>query len=184
MGTLESHVVRLAKAGVAPLLSGSMGEAHHLTNDERATLIRSARRALDDSELEHVPIISGVGSGSTRSVVQLGKEAAEAGADATIAILSGYYAASLASDRKALAAFWTEISEKSPIPVVIYNCESCALCRVLPVMCLIQTYSSVLLDTSYNPIPLIPFFTFYRSRGCGWHRLGCRANCRPSEGMS
>ncbi|OCB85943.1 dihydrodipicolinate synthetase [Sanghuangporus baumii] len=121
LASFEAHVVRVAKAGVAPLLSGSMGEAHHLTNDERATLIRSARRALDDAGFEHVPIISGVGSGSTRSVVQLGKEAAEAGADATIAILSGYYAASLASDRKALKTYWTEISEKSPIPVIIYN---------------------------------------------------------------
>ncbi|EJD02436.1 dihydrodipicolinate synthetase [Fomitiporia mediterranea MF3/22] len=117
----ESHVLRVAKAGVGPLLAGSMGEAHHLSDAERSVLIRAARRALDSAGLEGVPIISGIGSGSTRSVVQLGKEAADAGADATIAILSGYFAGALASNRKALKAFWTEVSEKSPVPVLIYN---------------------------------------------------------------
>lgn len=101
-----------------------MGEAHHLTHSERVTLIRSARQALDAAGLEEVPIIAGVGGGATREVVQYGKEAAEAGADATIAILSGYFAGSLASDRKALKAYWTEVSEKSSIPVLIYNCAS------------------------------------------------------------
>lgn len=120
--SLEAHVVRVAKAGVGPLLSGSMGEAHHLSNEERVAIIRSARTALDSAGLDNVPIIAGVGSGSTRSVVQLGKEAGEAGADATIAILSGYYAGVLASNRRALKDYWTEVSEKSPVPVIVYNC--------------------------------------------------------------
>lgn len=119
--TFETHVVRVAKAGVGPLLSGSMGEAHHISHQERETLIRAARSALDAAGLGHVPIIAGVGAGSTREVVQLGEEAAAAGADASIAIISGYYAGALASDRKALQAFWTEVAEKSPIPVIIYN---------------------------------------------------------------
>ena len=123
--------MRVAKAGVAPLLSGSMGEAHHLSDEERATIIRASRKALDSAGLRDVPIIAGVGSGSTRSVVQLGKEAADAGADATIAILSGYYAGVLASDRRALKAYWTEISEKSPVPVLIYNCALLLLCSMI-----------------------------------------------------
>ena len=101
-----------------------MGEAHHISHEERTSLIRAARSALDSVGLEHVPIVAGVGAGSTREVVQLGEEAAAAGADASIAIISGYYAGALASDRKALQAFWTEVSEKSPIPVIIYNCAS------------------------------------------------------------
>lgn len=101
-----------------------MGEAHHLTHSERIALIHSARRALDSAGQEEMPIISGIGSGSTREVIQYGKEAAEAGADATISILSGYFAGALASDRRALKAFWTEVSEISSVPVIIYNCES------------------------------------------------------------
>ncbi|KAH8116793.1 dihydrodipicolinate synthetase [Phellopilus nigrolimitatus] len=119
--SFEGHVVRVAKAGVWPLLSGSMGEAHHLSHSERSALIRAARKALDATGLTDVPVIAGVGAGATREVIELSREAAEAGADATIAILSGYYAGALASDRKALKAFWTEVAEKSPLPVIIYN---------------------------------------------------------------
>ena len=50
--------------------------------------------------------------------------AAEAGADYVIVICSGYFAGALAGNRKALKAFWSEVSEKSPIPVIIYNCDS------------------------------------------------------------
>ena len=35
----------MAKAGVRPLLAGSMGEAHHLTHTERITLIKAVARA-------------------------------------------------------------------------------------------------------------------------------------------
>lgn len=113
----------MALAGVQPLLSGSMSEAHHLSHAERSTLIRTARKVLDDAGLERMPIISGIGAGSTRECVELANEAADAGADCAIAICSGYFAGALADNKNALKAFWTEISQKSPIPVMIYNCE-------------------------------------------------------------
>ncbi|KAI8969585.1 dihydrodipicolinate synthetase [Trametes punicea] len=116
-----THVVRVAKAGVRPLLSGSMGEAHHLTHAERVTLIKVARRALDHAGLTSVPIVAGTGAGSTRETIQLCREAAQAGSDYAIVIASGYYAGAIAGNRKALKAFWAEVSEKSPIPVIIYN---------------------------------------------------------------
>ncbi len=121
--SFSAHVVRLAKAGVKPLLSGSMGEAHHLSHAERATLIKTARQALDEAGFTSVPIIAGTGAGGTRETVELSVEAAAAGADYTIVICSGYFAGALAGNRKALKAFWTEVAEKSPIPVIIYNCE-------------------------------------------------------------
>lgn len=119
----EAHVVRLAKAGVNPLLAGSMGEGHHLTHRERSTLIRAARRALDAEGLTEVPIIAGTGAGSTRETVELCKEAASAGADSAIVIASGYFAGVLASHKQALKAFWREVAQESPIPVIIYNCQ-------------------------------------------------------------
>ena len=122
--SFTSHVVRLAKAGVQPLISGSMGEAIHLSHQERASLIKAARVALDHAGLVDVPIVAGTGTGSTRETIELCIEAAEAGADYTIVIASGYFAGVLAGNKKALKAFWTEVSSKSPIPVIIYNCAS------------------------------------------------------------
>ncbi|KAL1942729.1 hypothetical protein VTO73DRAFT_4969 [Trametes versicolor] len=116
-----THVVRVAKAGVRPLLAGSMGEAHHLTHAERLILITAARRALDSAGLKDVPIVTGTGAGSTRETVELCKQASVAGADYAIVILSGYYAGALATNRAALKAFWAEVAEKSPLPVIIYN---------------------------------------------------------------
>ncbi|KAI0336532.1 dihydrodipicolinate synthetase [Cubamyces sp. BRFM 1775] len=119
--SFSSHIIRLAKAGVKPLLSGSMGEAHHLSHAERAALIKTARKALDDAGFTSIPIIAGTGAGSTRETIELSIEAADAGADYAIVICSGYFAGALAGNRKALKAFWTEVAEKSPIPVIIYN---------------------------------------------------------------
>ena len=118
-----AHAVRLIKAGVRPLLMGTMGEAHHMSHDERVAVIKAVRAALDEAGFKETPIIAGAGAGSTRESVQLCKEAAEAGADYTIVICSGYFAGALAGNKKALKAFWAEVSEKSPLPVIIYNCE-------------------------------------------------------------
>lgn len=57
--TFTGHVVRLAQANVWPVICGSMGEAHHLTNEERVTLVKAARKALDEAGLTHIPIMAG-----------------------------------------------------------------------------------------------------------------------------
>lgn len=87
-------------------------------------LIHAARKALDNAGLSHVPIIAGTGAGSTRETIELTNEAAAAGADYAIVIASGYFAGAWAANRAALKAFWVEVSQKSPIPVMIYNCAS------------------------------------------------------------
>ena len=122
--TFEAHVARLAGAGVGPLVAGSMGEALHLSHSERVKLIHAARKALDTAGFSHIPIIAGTGAGSTRETIELTNEAAAAGADYAIVIASGYFAGAWANNRTALKAFWVEVSEKSPIPVMIYNCVS------------------------------------------------------------
>lgn len=57
--TFTTHVVRLAHAGMWPVISGSMGEAHHLTVEERKVLLVEARKALDEAGLEKTPILAG-----------------------------------------------------------------------------------------------------------------------------
>ncbi|KAK1231954.1 hypothetical protein PQX77_004925 [Marasmius sp. AFHP31] len=119
--SFAAHVVRVAKAGVGPLIAGSMGEAHHLSHSERITLITAARKALDSNGFSEVPLIVGTGAGSTRETLELTVEAAKAGADFAIVIASGYFAGALAGNRQALKTFWKEVSDKSPIPVMVYN---------------------------------------------------------------
>lgn len=121
--SFEAHVARIAAAGVGPLIAGTMGEAIHLSRSERSLLIRTTRRILDEAGLKEVPVVAGTGAGSTRETIELTKEAALAGADYAIVIVSGYFAGVLANNRQALRDFWEEVADKSPIPVIIYNCK-------------------------------------------------------------
>jgi len=82
-------------------------------------LISAARKGLDESGCEEVPIIAGTGLGSTKGSIQLCHEAAEAGADFAIVIPSGYYAGAL--PKPALKKFFLDIQAASPIPVMVYN---------------------------------------------------------------
>ena len=120
--TLKKHVVFLANAGVGLVLAGTMGEGIHLSHSDRVTLVTAAREALDNAGFTDMPIIVGTGAGSTHETVQLSKEVAEAGADYVIVIIPGYFAGLLASNKEAVKTFFTEVAEKSPIPVIIYNC--------------------------------------------------------------
>ncbi|KAG6868240.1 hypothetical protein C0993_005940 [Termitomyces sp. T159_Od127] len=119
ISTFQSHVARVAAAGVAPVIAGSMGEAIHLSHTERVKLIHAGRQALDEAGFKDVPIVVGIGVGSTRETIELGNEAAAAGADYAIVITSGYFAGALT--RAAIKTFFTEVSQKCPIPVIIYN---------------------------------------------------------------
>ncbi|KAE9404110.1 putative dihydrodipicolinate synthase [Gymnopus androsaceus JB14] len=112
------------KAGVKPVVSGSMGEAIHLTHSERIDLIHAARSALDAAGLSSIPIIAGAGSSSTRETIEIAKEAAEAGADQVIVVPPGYYAGALA--REALKQYFIDVANGSPIPVMLYNFPSVA----------------------------------------------------------
>ncbi|KAJ1309811.1 hypothetical protein OPQ81_006576 [Rhizoctonia solani] len=117
--TFKRHIIYLARAGMGVLVAGSMGEAHHLTPEERVILIRAAREALDSIGQTTTPIIAGTGIGSTKGTIELTRQAAEAGADYSIVIASGYYAGALNSE--ALTRFFLEVAAASPIPVMVYN---------------------------------------------------------------
>jgi 4-hydroxy-2-oxoglutarate aldolase len=119
---LEKHVAYLARAGVRPLLAGTMGEGIHLAHGERTRLIHSARKTLDTAGFLDVPIIVGAGGGSTRETIALCEEVGAAGADAAIVITPGYFAGVLATHRPALKEYFTEVAGKSPVPVLMYNC--------------------------------------------------------------
>jgi 4-hydroxy-2-oxoglutarate aldolase len=112
----------MATAQIGILLCGSMGEAHHISVEERLEVIKASRAALDSAGFASTPIVAGTAVGSTRETIKITRASAEAGADYAIVIPSGYYAGALASDRKALKQFFKDVAEASPIPVMVYNC--------------------------------------------------------------
>ncbi|KAJ8082255.1 hypothetical protein PM082_008102 [Marasmius tenuissimus] len=120
--SFKKHVIYTAQAGVRPVVSGSMGEAVHLSHSERATLVRATREALDSVGLVDMPIIAGAGGLSTRETIAFAKEAAEAGADQVIVISPGYFVGNLKEDaHAALKQFFIDVAAASPVPVLMYN---------------------------------------------------------------
>ena len=118
----SKHVKFIASAGTIPVISGSMGEAVHLSHDERSRLIRTCRSALNECGLSNIPVVAGVGAASTRETMQLADEAADAGADFVMVIPPGYYAGALSTgDKNALKQFFIDVAEASRLPVILYN---------------------------------------------------------------
>ncbi|OOF98693.1 hypothetical protein ASPCADRAFT_162356 [Aspergillus carbonarius ITEM 5010] len=123
-GSYKKHLLNLATKGMVPVCAGSLGEAVHLSFDERTSLIRFIRATLDEADLHETPIVAGVGGLSTRETISLARAAAEAGADVGMVILPAYYAASLNTDHNQIIQYYIDICEASPIPILLYNFPS------------------------------------------------------------
>ncbi|WWD19799.1 hypothetical protein CI109_104263 [Kwoniella shandongensis] len=117
----KRHLLRLARLGIVPVCMGSLGEASHLTPEERISIIRFIRATLDEEGMESRPIVAGVGGASTRESIRLARDASEAGADAGMVILPAYYAASLNADPEQVIQYYVDICAASPIPILLYN---------------------------------------------------------------
>lgn len=96
------------------LVLGSNGEAAALEEDEKLSLIRSARR-LCGSRL----LLAGTGLESTRSTIAFTQRAAEAGADAALVLTPHYYKGQMTHD--ALRLHFERVAEASPVPVLLYS---------------------------------------------------------------
>jgi len=115
------HLLNAASQGIIPVFAGSLGEALHLTHEERVSLIRFIRKTLDENGFEDRPIVAGVGGSCTMESIKLAKDASEAGADVGMVILPSYYAASLTADQEQVIQYYVDICESSPIPILLYN---------------------------------------------------------------
>ncbi|KAL2756075.1 hypothetical protein ACRALDRAFT_2123009 [Sodiomyces alcalophilus JCM 7366] len=118
--TTASHATRLARAGVAGLVThGSNGEAVHLDRAERQLVTRTTRNALDAAGKSHIPLIVGCGAQSTRETIQLCKDAAASGGDYTLVLPPAYYGSLLSTDH--ILQYFRDVADASPIPVLVYN---------------------------------------------------------------
>ena len=109
---IRSHIV----AGLHGIVvTGSTGEAALLDANERAALVDVAREMVPRDKT----LIVGTGAESTRTCLQLTRDAAARGADAVLVVAPHYYGAAMTGP--ALSQHYRRIADESPIPVVLYN---------------------------------------------------------------
>ena len=94
---------------------GSNGEAPLVNDDDSVRLIAAAREAVPRDRV----LIVGTGRESTRDTIALTRRAAEAGADAVLVRTPSFFKGQLTAG--AFRAHYTEIAERSPVPVLLYN---------------------------------------------------------------
>ncbi|KAM0713422.1 hypothetical protein Q7P37_010384 [Cladosporium fusiforme] len=117
--SITQHVQFLAASGVAGLvIHGSNGEATHLSHEERETIITHVRRVLLDSGYR-CTIIAGCSANSVRETLEYTAEAKAAGADFSLVLPPNYWAAAMSP--ATIKAFYSQVAEKSPLPLLIYN---------------------------------------------------------------
>jgi 4-hydroxy-2-oxoglutarate aldolase len=94
---------------------GSNGEAVHLSESEKVTVLREARRAIPADRL----FIAGTGEQSTHRTIALTRQAADLGADAVLVTPPHYYRPKM--DTEALERHYFALASASPVPVLLYN---------------------------------------------------------------
>ncbi len=113
---LRANLACYESTGVAGyLLLGSTGEAALLDEAERRPLVAAAREAVPPGK----PLIVGVLAESTAGAARQARDAGEDGADAVLLGVPHYYRDQMTP--AALLAHFTEVAERSPVPVLLYN---------------------------------------------------------------
>jgi 4-hydroxy-2-oxoglutarate aldolase len=117
--TLRAHIQRLTEPGnrwVSGIVAlGSNGEAAHLDDAERDTVIRTIREATPAD----VPVLAGASAQSTRGTIALCAAAARSGAAAALILPPSYFRGQMSN--QALVRHYHAVADASPIPIVIYN---------------------------------------------------------------
>lgn len=117
---VSKHAVTLARAGVTGLTAhGSNGEAVHLSNQERGSIISATRTALDHAGFTAMPLMAGCSAQSTRETIKLCQDAHAVGADHALVLSASYYQGLFTADT--IVRFYSDVADASPIPIVIYN---------------------------------------------------------------
>lgn len=113
------HAKFLYKNGINGLVvCGSMGEAFHLTSEERVTMVSALREAIPDKDFK---IIAGAPPiGSVEQSVSECKAFYKAGADFVILLVPGFFGPNLIT-QEGIVQYFTRVADKSPLPVIIYN---------------------------------------------------------------
>ena len=114
---LEQLLRRQYDAGIrAVVICGTTGESATLTDEEKLTMFRYAKKSIP----EDLRIIAGTGSNSTFHAIALSQAAQDAGADALL-VVSPYYNK---ATPEGLYLHYAAIASSVQIPVILYNVPS------------------------------------------------------------
>jgi 4-hydroxy-tetrahydrodipicolinate synthase len=105
------HLIENGSHGL--VLSGTTGESPTVDDEEKLSLLRAVRDELGSDVL----LICGTGSNDTRHSEHLSAAAADAGADAVLAV-TPYYSK---PNRAGIVAHFEAIARAAGVPVVLYN---------------------------------------------------------------
>jgi 4-hydroxy-tetrahydrodipicolinate synthase len=111
---LARHVIANGSHGL--VLAGTTGESPTLDDEEKLSLLRAIRDELGSEVL----LICGTGSNDTRHSEQLSAAAADAGADAVLAVTPYYNKPNF----RGIKAHYEAVAKAAGIPVVLYNIPS------------------------------------------------------------
>ncbi|OAL51701.1 dihydrodipicolinate synthetase [Pyrenochaeta sp. DS3sAY3a] len=118
--TQTEHTIFLAKSGVrGVVLLSSTGEAVHLTQTERFDLVAGVRKSLDAAGFPNYPIMAGVLTNGIQETLEWLANYARAGAQWGLVLAPGYFGKAASQDN--IKAWYLEVAEKSPVPILIYN---------------------------------------------------------------
>ena len=96
----------------AVVAAGGTGELYSLTPREQLEVVRTTVEAVD----RRAPVIAGTGLNAPLAVA-MARQAAEAGADAVLALPPGYPGA----DDEGLAEYYAAIGAATPLPLLVYS---------------------------------------------------------------
>ena len=119
---LARHLIENGSHGL--VLAGTTGESPTLDDAEKLALLRAVR----DEVGADVLLICGTGSNDTRHSEKLSAAAADAGADAVLAVTPYYNKPSFAG----IKAHFEAVARAAGIPVVLYNIPSRVVVNVSP----------------------------------------------------
>ena len=107
---------QIARHTDAIIICGTTGECSTMTDEEQLAAIKFTV----DTVNHRVPVIAGAGSNDTDHGCALAAKSAACGADALL-MVTPYYNK---STQEGLVAHYTEIAEKTSLPIVVYNVPS------------------------------------------------------------
>jgi 4-hydroxy-tetrahydrodipicolinate synthase len=114
LGVLEKLTNSVVAAGVHGVMAtGGTGEFPHLEPDERRAVVRG----IVEAAAGRVPVVAGTAACDLGQTLHLAEQAAESGADAIISVPPYYFPLPEA----ALIDYFTQLSERSPLPLYLYN---------------------------------------------------------------
>ena len=111
----------------AVVICGTTGESSTLTDAEHRNAISFAVRAVGG----RIPVVAGTGSNDTAYFLELSQYAAEAGADALLAVTPYYNKCS----QSGLVKHFETVADRVDIPMILYNVPSRTGVNILPETC-------------------------------------------------